>query len=80
MIGSVAFLVQVDCWAHARRMLSEAVKVHRDPVQIQVLYRIEKQAGKITSRKRYAERPGLAQPARRELLQQRVAQADLLSG
>ena len=59
-------LVHVGCMAHATRRFSEAVKAqgkdrkrgkaHRGLTQIQNLYRVEKQARKLTPEKRYAHR------------------------
>ena len=59
-------LVHVGCWAHARRRFSDAVKAqgrkrkrgkaHRGLTLIQKLYRVEKQAKKLTPEKRYEHR------------------------
>jgi transposase len=66
------YLVHVGCMAHARRKFSEAVKAqgrnkkrgqaHRGLMLIQKLYRVEKQARKLTPDKRHAQRQLHAQP------------------
>jgi transposase len=70
-------LVHVGCWAHARRRFSDAVKAqgkkrkrgkaHRGLSLIQKLYRVEKQAKKLTPEKRYEHRQRHAQPVLEEL-------------
>ena len=70
-------LVHVGCWAHARRRFSDAVKAqgkkrkrgkaHRGLTLIQKLYRVEKQAKKLTPEKRYAHRQRHAQTVLEEL-------------
>jgi len=70
-------LVHVGCMAHARRKFSEALKAqgknkktgkaHRGLSLIQKLYRVEKQARKLTSEKRYDHRRQQAQPILDEL-------------
>jgi transposase len=65
-------LTQVGCMAHARRKFSDAVKAqgknktrgkaHRGLALIQRLYRIEKQARKLTAEKRHAHRKLHAEP------------------
>ena len=70
-------LVHVGCMAHARRRFSDAVKAqgrkrkrgksHRGLTLIQKLYRVEKQAKKLTPAKRYEHRHRHAQPVLEEL-------------
>ena len=65
-------LIHVGCMAHARRKFSEAVKAqgktkkrgkaHRGLTLIQKLYRVEKQARKLTPERRYAHRQRQAKP------------------
>jgi len=65
-------LVHVGCMAHARRKFSDAVKAqgkskkrgkaHRGLSLIRNLYRIERQAGKLTASERYARRQKHALP------------------
>ena len=65
-------LVHVGCMAHARRKFNDAVKAqgknkkrgkaHRGLTLIQKLYRVEKQARKLTPEKRYAQRQLYAKP------------------
>jgi len=69
---AVNHLTHVGCMAHARRKFSEAVKAqgrnkkrgkaHRGLTLIQKLYRIEKQARKLTHDERYAQRQLHARP------------------
>ncbi|HMB89929.1 MAG TPA: IS66 family transposase [Rhodothermales bacterium] len=70
-------LIHVGCWAHARRRFSDAVKAqgrkrrrgkaHRGLTLIQKLYRVEKQAKKLTPEKRYEHRQRHANPVLDEL-------------
>lgn len=70
-------LVHVGCWAHARRRFSDAVKAqgrkrkrgkaHRGLALIQKLYRVERQAKKLTPEKRYEHRQRHARPLLDEL-------------
>jgi len=70
-------LIHVGCMAHARRKFSEAVKAqgktkkrgkaHRGLTLIQKLYRVEKQARKLTPEKRYAHRQCHAKPVLDEM-------------
>ena len=70
-------LIHVGCMAHARRRFSEAVKAqgknrkrgkaHRGLTLIQKLYRVEKQARKLSPEKRYAHRQRHAQPVLDEM-------------
>jgi hypothetical protein len=65
-------LTHVGCMAHARRKFSEALKAqgkkkqrgkaHRGLALIQKLYRVEKQARKLTAQERYAHRLQHARP------------------
>ncbi len=67
-MGSDPFtpLTHVGCMAHARRKFSEALKAqgkkkrrgkaHRGLALIQKLYRVEKQARKLSSEERYTHR------------------------
>jgi len=69
---AVNHLTHVGCMAHARRKFSEAVKAqgrnkkrgkaHRGLTLIQKLYRVEKQARKLTHDERYAQRQLHARP------------------
>ena len=70
-------LIHVGCMAHARRRFSEAVKAqgrnktrgkaHRGLKLIQKLYRVEKQARKLTPEKRYKHRQRHAKPVLDEM-------------
>ena len=74
---AVNHLTHVGCMAHARRKFSEAVKAqgrnkkrgkaHRGLTLIGKLYRVEKQARKLTSDKRHAQRQLHARPILDEL-------------
>jgi len=69
---AVNHLAHVGCMAHARRKFSEAVKAqgrnkkrgkaHRGLTLIQKLYRVEKQARKLTPEERHAQRQLHARP------------------
>ncbi len=70
-------LIHVGCLAHARRKFSEAVKAqgknkkkgkaHQGLILIQKLYRVEKQARRLSSEERYARRQQQARPVVDEL-------------
>jgi transposase len=70
-------LVHVGCMAHARRRFSDAVKAqgrnkkrgkaHRGLTLIQKLYRVEKQARKLTPEERYEHRQRHAKPVLEEM-------------
>jgi transposase len=70
-------LIHIGCMAHARRKFNEAVKAqgknkkkgkaHQGLVLIQKLYRVEKQARRLTSDERYALRQQQARPILDEL-------------
>jgi transposase len=70
-------LTHVGCWAHARRRFSDAVKAqgkkrkrgkaHRGLSFIQKLYRVEKQAKRLTPEKRYEHRERHAKPVLEDL-------------
>ncbi len=70
-------LVHAGCWAHARRRFSDAVKAqgrkrkrgkaHRGLSLIRKLYRVERQAKKLTPENRYEHRQRHAQPVLDEL-------------
>jgi transposase len=70
-------LIHVGCMAHARRKFSEAVKAqgknrkrgkaHRGLMLIQKLYRVEKQARKLTPEKRFDHRQHHAKPVLDEM-------------
>ena len=71
-VVAVNGLTHVGCMAHARRKFSEAVKAqgknkkrgkaHRGLALIQKLYRVEKQARRLTSDERYTRRQQQARP------------------
>jgi len=70
-------LIHVGCMAHARRKFNDAVKAqgkskkhgkaHRGLTLIQKLYRVEKQARKLTPEKRYLQRQLYAKPILNEI-------------
>jgi transposase len=70
-------LIHVGCMAHARRKFSEAIKAqgktkkrgkaHRGLTLIQKLYKIEKQARKLTPEKRHQHRQRYAKPVLDEM-------------